>query len=397
MADDLLDRIYDAAFAPDLWQQIIEDLSVLSNAASGNLIIFDNIRPVIRVGTGLSQAALESFSQSTWRQGTRIQHFRAHPFTGFVSARHYFDYESDQPSPELRLWRQQGLGDQLGTMIDTASGEIAVFAFDRLASSGPFERRDLNALDRVYPHLARSIDIASRLGSVRADASVAALSALGLSAALFTADGRMVQATPKFEARTDLFRAGVSDRLVLYDPGAQAKLQQAMVAANEPEMRRGLTIALPPQPSGKRIAMQLLPLRRIASEMFAGAAFFLVVTTLSDPSAVAATEAVALLLGLTPAEARLATGLAKGKSLRAIAGEMNISFSSARTYLARIFLKTDTRTQSQMVALVKSIPAPLRAETCASRPFMAAAVKKRMAGSAGVGFPFAIISVRQPS
>ena len=358
MADDLLDRIYDAAFAPDLWQQIIRDLSVLSNAASGNLIIFDDIRPVIRVGTGLSQAALESFSQSTWRQGTRIQHFRAHPFTGFVSARQYFDYESDQPSPELRLWQQQGLGDQLGTMIDTASGEIAVFAFDRMASSGPFERRDIKALDGIYPHLARSVDIASRLGSVRAEASIAALSALGLSAALFTADGRMVQATPMFEARTDLFRSGASDRLVLYDPGAQAKLQQAMLSANEPDMRRGLTIALPPQPSGKRIAMQLLPLRRVASEMFAGAAFFLVVTTLSDPSAVAATEAVALLLGLSPAEARLATGLAKGKSLRAIAADMNISFSSARTYLARIFLKTDTRTQSQMVALVKSIPAP---------------------------------------
>ena len=49
-----------------------------------------------------------------------------------------------------------------------------------------------------------------------------------------------------------------------------------------------------------------------------------------------------------------AIALAAGKSLKAAAAEMGIEYSSARTYLARIFSKTGTSQQSELVALLKS-------------------------------------------
>lgn len=60
------------------------------------------------------------------------------------------------------------------------------------------------------------------------------------------------------------------------------------------------------------------------------------------------------LFGLTGAEARLSVSLTSGMTLQEAAAKQAITFKTARTYLERIFSKTGTRQQSQLVALVKA-------------------------------------------
>ena len=60
------------------------------------------------------------------------------------------------------------------------------------------------------------------------------------------------------------------------------------------------------------------------------------------------------LFDLTPAEAGLAGMLMIGRSVADAAGESSISVKSARTYLERIFQKTGTHRQSQLLALLRS-------------------------------------------
>lgn len=60
------------------------------------------------------------------------------------------------------------------------------------------------------------------------------------------------------------------------------------------------------------------------------------------------------LFDLTSAEARLAAGLASGRTLKEAAVRSNITVKTCRTYLERIFSKTSTRQQSELVALLKS-------------------------------------------
>jgi DNA-binding CsgD family transcriptional regulator len=60
------------------------------------------------------------------------------------------------------------------------------------------------------------------------------------------------------------------------------------------------------------------------------------------------------LFGLTPAEARLAAALASGRTLKEAAASANITVKTCRTYLERIFSKTRTHQQSELVALLKS-------------------------------------------
>lgn len=67
-----------------------------------------------------------------------------------------------------------------------------------------------------------------------------------------------------------------------------------------------------------------------------------------DPSV----DALGKLWGLTPAEARLARLLARGRSLAEAADELRIRCETARTCLKTIFTKTATHTQTGLARLV---------------------------------------------
>jgi len=73
--------------------------------------------------------------------------------------------------------------------------------------------------------------------------------------------------------------------------------------------------------------------------------------------------------GLTPSEARLALRLVTGKTLRSAAAELHISYETARTQLKRIFGKTGTCRQAELVvAIVTAFPACLKAALQAQTP-----------------------------
>lgn len=59
-----------------------------------------------------------------------------------------------------------------------------------------------------------------------------------------------------------------------------------------------------------------------------------------------------LVFGLTFAEARVASRLARGADLTTIAEELRVSRETVRTHLKRIYSKTGARRQAALVALV---------------------------------------------
>ncbi|MET7248072.1 helix-turn-helix transcriptional regulator [Methylobacterium sp. EM32] len=74
------------------------------------------------------------------------------------------------------------------------------------------------------------------------------------------------------------------------------------------------------------------------------------------------------LFGLTRAEAQVGAALARGGCLAEIATELGISVTTARTHVARIFLKTGTKQQSQLVALVAAVQLPVACAETAPVP-----------------------------
>jgi DNA-binding CsgD family transcriptional regulator len=72
---------------------------------------------------------------------------------------------------------------------------------------------------------------------------------------------------------------------------------------------------------------------------------------LHDPSARLKIEPATLgtLYGLTPAEARVAALLARGRTVSEICALLGVSPNTVRTHLKRVLQKTQTRTQAQLV------------------------------------------------
>ncbi|MBE7638114.1 hypothetical protein GUA87_14750 [Sneathiella sp. P13V-1] len=83
----------------------------------------------------------------------------------------------------------------------------------------------------------------------------------------------------------------------------------------------------------------------------------------SDPSEPVelSIDAICGLYGLTPAEGRLALGLTNGYKLDDLAEEWNVSMHTVRSQLRQIFRKTDTSRQSELVKLILTGPAALKA------------------------------------
>lgn len=71
-------------------------------------------------------------------------------------------------------------------------------------------------------------------------------------------------------------------------------------------------------------------------------------------------ELLCRLYPLTPTEGRLAAILMQGKSVDQVANEMQISTNTARTHLKRVFSKTNTSRQGELISLLLSGPALLR-------------------------------------
>jgi DNA-binding CsgD family transcriptional regulator len=139
--------------------------------------------------------------------------------------------------------------------------------------------------------------------------------------------------------------------------GAQTALDRAIAVALAVSARAsGLLpgeegrLTLPRRSGGAPWIVQVLPLAEGATSAFGarGGAVILV----DDAQARRAPSEIALVraFGLTPSEAALALSLAQGRSLAEHARQRRISVHTARTHLARIYAKTGTRRQAELVA-----------------------------------------------
>jgi DNA-binding CsgD family transcriptional regulator len=75
----------------------------------------------------------------------------------------------------------------------------------------------------------------------------------------------------------------------------------------------------------------------------------------TDDLPVPSQSILARVYDLTPAEALIAQGMARGQSLEEVAAGLNIKITTARTQLASIFAKTGTRRQAKLVVLLSHL------------------------------------------
>ena len=98
----------------------------------------------------------------------------------------------------------------------------------------------------------------------------------------------------------------------------------------------------------------VVPIRLSARDIFVRCAAALVLTPVTLPQA-PPVELVQSLFDLTPAEARIARGLASGKTVEDIATDGGISTHTIRTHVRGVLEKTGCNRQVDIVALLTAI------------------------------------------
>lgn len=351
MKTELIDRIYEAAFQPDCWTSVLDGISATANSASGLMVVFDEIKPIQYKATPAVHDILQAFCEDHWRRSQRASHTLKNPVTGFVVLKDYFPQDMLKVDP-CRINRlSAGLDSEVSAAISMPTGEMVVFSFDKWNRDGPHETKDIEMLNALYPHLARAGLMAARLGLERAAATAATLQMIGLPAAVLTGSGRVLSTNALFEALPNLFMPVAFGRLAIANVGANRLFQQAVEAtdATQPMIR---SIPIPETEGHRACIVHLVPLRRSAHDIFPGGDLVVAVSALKKSALVPSPAVLTGLFDLTPAEAKFASELVSRQSVKAASRAVGITESSGRTYLARIFAKTGTHRQTELVTLL---------------------------------------------
>ncbi len=111
-----------------------------------------------------------------------------------------------------------------------------------------------------------------------------------------------------------------------------------------------------PRPGGLRpLSALTVPLSMACDDGGEDALSCLVLISDPDHGVSLNRERLQEIYGLTPAEARLAALLAQGKHLKTAAAELGISLETARTHLKRVFSKTTSGGQADLVRLLLNL------------------------------------------
>jgi DNA-binding CsgD family transcriptional regulator len=158
-----------------------------------------------------------------------------------------------------------------------------------------------------------------------------------------------------FEADMDGPLRVIGRRLVAVDATDQPALEQA-VATGRDSLGAAALAPLTAE-SGRRYLLQVLPVPGRARDVFLSASTLaiLIETEAQTPRFRLSPSTLRAAFGLTDREAEVASLLAEGASLVVVAKRLRIESATARTHLKRIFEKTCTSRQGELVALLAQL------------------------------------------
>lgn len=364
----LISRIYEAALEPRLWDELIVDIGgvMKSNVAALTQQDPQTGRAEIVVhNNGQSEEGRRSYEEY---YGTISPTFRdsAHKpvgavytdsmypdLDGYRKTEFYNDYLVRHECEHLMQVQAVRDDRQIGTVL-----------FRRRAKDGPYGQREMDLLAMLSPHFRQAFRIHRRLCSIESRARSLELSLDGINCALILLDesGSPVHCNDAAAAilnqRDGLYdsRSGLraadhreSDQLSFLIAGA---LGISSGNAGTPCGMMGVTRPSGRRPYGVMVAPIIRRERLFSPQAPAAALFVTDPETCSEPPV----ELLRRQWNLTPKEADLAQRLTAGLSLSEAADEMEITQGTARNHLKRLFEKTETHRQSEMVRLLLSGP-----------------------------------------
>ncbi len=351
--DQLIVALHEGVFEEPYWTTFLASIRQFTRADYASLVFQRTDArskeiSLLNSGGGEVNESAEEVSDLVLRLKLSYQSIhenRAHSLDEIV------DFEGDRHSEYLEYLRARQIDHALVMRVTEPHGGTGWLTLGRSQSGFAPWVRDL--LKGLAPHLRLAARTLAALEQqrIRADIATDAVRRLNFGWLTFDARARVIDIDPEAER---LFRSTPSlsgytrGHTFTLDRGQQRDLAEVLAAFADRVSLQPRAIHLADEPW---LDMLILPVRYRA---VSGGPTPVAVGYVHG-AAVASAERcaqLALLFGLTNSEARLALALTQGKSIAEAAGELNLTVETARNYSKKIYAKTDTRSQSDLVRII---------------------------------------------
>jgi DNA-binding CsgD family transcriptional regulator/PAS domain-containing protein len=263
--------------------------------------------------------------------------------------------------------RPQHWIDAIAATLEKSATTYAAFSVIRHEKDDIVDDETRRRMKLVVPHVRRAVAVGKVIDLHRVEAAALADTLDGLAAAMFLVDtaGRIVHANVAAHAMLNIGSVirGSGGKLAAADARAEHALHDIFMNADAGDVAVGAKgIAMPLYAhDGERYVAHVLPLtagaRRKARVAYSAvAAVFVRKAALELPHPL---EVVTSTFKLTPAEMRVLMMIVQFGSLQKVAPVLGVSEATVKTHLQRIFAKTDTSRQADLVKLVAGYMSPL--------------------------------------
>ncbi|MBO0733168.1 MAG: helix-turn-helix transcriptional regulator [Methylocapsa sp.] len=356
---DLIAAIYDCAFDPSRWGGVVKRIVEATKSVSGALITKQADAAIVTASCNVDPRYADAYANH-YRKMDPFESAVATLAPGEVKAGTFLTQTDSFRASVFynEFFRPQGWAEAVALGLFRKSTVCGYLAFQRPPNAIRVEEPEWHLLETLAPHLRRAAELQQRLARERAitDSLGAAISGAGFAVFLLTGDCRIHCANAKAE---DLLRANAGlrcerGRLAAAFPALTHRLRALVRSADQAgrtEAAIGGTIELPRGEDRPALIANVIPLA--TSHAFAifdldrpAAAVFVI-----DPSAAFGGEvrSFAARFGLTPSETRVLGEILKGKGLPAAAAQLKLGRTTVHTHAVRIFAKTGTRRQTELM------------------------------------------------
>lgn len=367
--ENVIGSIYEAACEPQMWPDILRDLS---QTVGGAALYLCHV-PMAAPAAGY-----------TW----------THDFDPACVAKYKRDYAPHEPDVRVGITQQVGILQDRRAVYDDASffrdpGHRTLFGAQGLTDGvlapphrgsltmsmflcmrgkrhGPLEKDAVAALQRFMPHMRRALAIQQRVALLEGDVHLVsdAIKRLTLGVLIVADDLRLLFANSEAERilalEDGLIRRG--GRLVVVNVRTQAAFRALIAAGASGHVYNGESGHLPiARPSGAPALSAFVAPRSTrpigGNQLPSEGVATVFLTDPVGPGGIPSAEALQRQFGLTRAEAEVARLVALGSGLPHAARELKVSINTARSHLRVVFEKLGVNQQAAVASrIARSFP-----------------------------------------
>jgi DNA-binding CsgD family transcriptional regulator/PAS domain-containing protein len=365
----LISNVYDAALDSALWPDALAKIAGFAGGQVGGLLVKDVMNKCVAVNchAGVDPHYMRLYAETYCKFGPVATSLFCE-VEQIVSIPELVPYEEYRRSRFYQEWaRPQGWADIAIAVLERSAGGCSCLNIVRCDSSGMVDDEMRRRVALVAPHVRRAMLIGKTVDFKRAEAATFAgiLDGLSVGLLLVDANGRIVHANAagnEILGAGDFLRSSCG-RLVAGDAQIGRALREAAAAAANGDAVVGVKgIALPLTAyNGDRYVVHVLPLtsgaRRLAGAAYtAAAALFVRKAAMERP---ARSDVIGTTYSLTPTELRVLLAIVEIGGVPEVAAALGVADSTVKTHLSRLFEKTGTGRQADLVKLVAGFSTPL--------------------------------------